>query len=344
MHARFLFFIYTLISISSALSSCYREIDLDKYRNEAGKDILALNSIITPDSVIAVSATQTYFFSDKHRESISVSDLDIQLSINGDNVGLLEYDPSRQLYMSHIKPNVEDVVEISTVYMDKTVFAKECVPKDMPIENITVTLRGPFSDAYSQKYYSFIYNITFTDNADEENYYFFRFNDCRNPKEPWKSTNLGSIDYSHSIVFQKLKDYMGASAPSWLMWNYPGLPFSDAGINGDRHSLTVIEDVKEDVISSEMKRDFKLFAINKAYYDYIVGNLMNIASIDDTPSGMIDLGLADPIRTFSNIHNGIGVFGCYTLSQKQLDVLPLVFPANGIRQGKNKKEEVKRNK
>ncbi len=102
MHARFLFFIYTLISISLALSSCYHEIDLDKYRDEAGKDILALNSIITPDSVIAVSATQTYFFSDKHRESISVPDLDIQLSINGDNVGLLEYDPSRQLYMSHL--------------------------------------------------------------------------------------------------------------------------------------------------------------------------------------------------------------------------------------------------
>ncbi len=334
MYTRFLFFIFILISISSALSSCYHEINLDKYKDEEGKDILTLNSIITPDSVIAVSATKTFFFSDKHTESIAVSDLDIQLLINGDNVGVLEYDPSRKLYMSHIKPNAEDIVEISTVYMNEKVYAKESVPKDVPIENIMVKLRGPFSDEFSQKYYSFTYEITFSDNSDEQNYYFFWFNDCRNRKEPWKSTNLGSIDYSHSIVFQKLKDYMGAAAPSSLMRHYTGLPFSDAGINGDRHTLTVIEDVMVDGISSEMIRDFKLFAINKAYYDYIVGNLIYIESIDDSPSGMFDLGLADPIRTFSNIHNGIGVFGCYTLSQKQLDVLPLVFPDDALQKNK----------
>ena len=47
--------------------------------------------------------------------------------------------------------------------------------------------------------------------------------------------------------------------------------------------------------------------------------------MDETPSGMIDVGLADPMRTISNINNGIGIFGCYTLSEKMIDVLPLVF-------------------
>ena len=91
------------------------------------------------------------------------------------------------------------------------------------------------------------------------------------------------------------------------------------------HTLTVEEKVLESMISKEMKRSIKLFAINKAYYEYIVGNLIYFESMDETPSGMIDVGLADPMRTISNINNGIGIFGCYTLSEKMIDVLPLVF-------------------
>ncbi len=325
MHTRILSLISTLFSISLTLTSCYHEIDLDKYRNESGKDLLTLNSIITPDSLIALSATKTFFFSDKHPESIPVEDLDINISMNGVNAGSLYYDPSKRLYMSDIKPKVDDVVEISTEYMGKTVYAKESVPRDVPIEDVSVRVKGPLTDEYGQRYYSFTYDITFLDNGEEENYYFFRFKESpSDPKAPWKSTILGTIDYSHNIVFQKLKDYMGDAAPSWLMWNPAGLPFSDEVINGNKYHLTVIEDVIERNISVEMKRDFNLFAINKAYFDYIIGNLMYVESTDETPTGMIDLGLADPIRTFTNIHNGIGIFGCYTLSEKRLDVLDMV--------------------
>lgn len=118
---------------------------------------------------------------------------------------------------------------------------------------------------------------------------------------------------------------MGDMAPSSLMSNPSGLPFTDEGINGMEHTLTVEEKVLESMISKEMKRSIKLFAINKAYYEYIVGNLIYFESMDVTPSGMIDAGLADPMRTISNINNGIGIFGCYTLSEKMIDVLPLVF-------------------
>lgn len=49
-------------------TSCYHEVDLDDFKNNEGKNLLTLNSLICPDSVIAVSATRPYFFSDKHNE------------------------------------------------------------------------------------------------------------------------------------------------------------------------------------------------------------------------------------------------------------------------------------
>lgn len=44
------------------LNSCYRDIDLNKYREAEGETLLTVNSIINPDSTVAVSATQMYFF------------------------------------------------------------------------------------------------------------------------------------------------------------------------------------------------------------------------------------------------------------------------------------------
>lgn len=315
-----------LTTLPLFLVSCYRDIDLDKYKEDAGKDILTVNSIITPDSTIAVAATKTFFFSDIHHESIIAEGLDISLSINGTYKGCLEFDSKKKLYVSDLKPKPNDVVDITTEYKGNKVYATEVVPEEVNIESVTVKMRGPFKEEFNGEYYMFTYNIVFKDNADRDDFYFLRFREApRDPLNPGKSTGLGQIDYSHNIVFQKLKDYMGDMAPSSLMSNPSGLPFTDEGINGMEHTLTVEEKVLESMISKEMKRSIKLFAINKAYYEYIVGNLIYFESMDETLSGMIDIGLADPMRTISNINNGIGIFGCYTLSEKMIDVLPLVF-------------------
>lgn len=326
MPSRTKYSITFLLLLCFSLTSCYHEIDLDKYRDEAGKNLLTLNSIINPDSPIAVSATETFFFSDKHLNPNAVPDLDILVTVNGENIAPLKYDAKTEMYVSDYKPNVGDVVELSTVYKGKEVRAKEQVPRQVPIEDITVSKKGPYYNAYGDRCYSFTYNITFSDCGNEENYYFIKFDmSPMNASAPGFNTSLGQINYSHNIVFQKLEDYMGDAVPSMLKRNPAGIPFSDDGIDGSRYTFVITEEIQEWAISKEIKRDIKLFSINKAYFEYIVNNLIYVESMDENPSGMIDLGLADPIRSFTNIENGLGIFGCYVLSQKRIDVSPLLF-------------------
>ena len=47
-----------------------------------------------------------------------------------------------------------------------------------------------------------------------------------------------------------------------------------------------------------MKRGFRLYAISKAYYDYLVSVLINQTGDKGLQGGMIDLGIADPVKVF----------------------------------------------
>ena len=49
------------------LASCYREQDLDRYRNDELSNMLTLNSLVSADSTVQVAATKPYFFSDVHK-------------------------------------------------------------------------------------------------------------------------------------------------------------------------------------------------------------------------------------------------------------------------------------
>ncbi|MGN0228793.1 MAG: DUF4249 family protein [Muribaculaceae bacterium] len=44
-------------------------------------------------------------------------------------------------------------------------------------------------------------------------------------------------------------------------------------------------------------------------------------SDDDIHSGMIDLGIAEPIKIYSNIAGGLGILGCYTCDFERIDVI-----------------------
>ncbi len=41
---------------------------------------------------------------------------------------------------------------------------------------------------------------------------------------------------------------------------------------------------------------------------------------------MIDLGIADPVKVYSNISGGVGILGCYTTAESEIDALKIVGP------------------
>lgn len=309
-------------------TSCYQDIDLDGYREQNGENLLTINSIINPDSTISVAATRTYFFSDIHNERSYIEDLDIERYLNGKSVGEMTFDKTSYMYISDIKPAECDNVEIRTSYKDSLVSAADIVPKKVGIESVSVSRQGPLS-IYTDRDYVFTYNITFTDPVGEDNFYFLQYD-----ASDWrKGVGMGERDFTYEYVFQQLARHINANVPGWEPYSPDGLPFSDHGIEGKKHTLMVKEIVQggngRDLTSySEMNRRFKLFSISRDYYNYLLSVIYNDSESEGLHGGMIDLGITEPIKYFSNINGGIGIVAAYTLDETEVDVMNIVgrFP------------------
>ncbi len=317
---------YILVALAAVLlSACERETDLDKYRDKDSENLLTLNAMICPDSTVQVSATKTYFFSDVHQERTYVKDLSIDVSVDGAARGTMAYDDSRHLYVSDVKVNPGEAVTVSTTYQGKAVTATDVMPQPVVIEDISVTRQGPMS-VYTDTDFIFTYGITFSDRPNESNYYFLQWDEV----DPSKDVRMGERDFTYEFVFQQLANEVHATLPGWTPYCAYGLPFSDKGIEGERHTITVKEIVQmamsADWRKTQMKRKFKLYTISKAYYNYLFSVLINQTNDKGIQGGLIDLGIVTPVKAYTNIDGGIGIMGCYTTAERELDVMQIVGP------------------
>ncbi len=323
--------IYSILfcaAISVLASGCYQDIDLDRYKGQNGEHLLTINSIVNPDSTVAVAATKTYFFSDVHNERDYVNGLDIQVLINGESRGSMIFDDKTGMYRSEVRPKVGDVVELSALYGDSAISCRDVIPATVRIESVKVGRRGPVA-VYTDRDYIFTYEITFTDPVDEDNYYFLHYDtaDFR------QGVSMGERDYTYEFVFQQLANRVNSNIPGWEPYSPYGLPFTDRGIEGQTHTLIVRETVQgangRDLTKyTRMDRRFKLFSISKDYYQYLLSVLYNDSDSEGLHGGMIDLGISEPVKYFSNIKGGVGIFAAYSLDQTDVDVMSIVgrFP------------------
>ncbi|MDE6077770.1 MAG: DUF4249 domain-containing protein, partial [Muribaculaceae bacterium] len=78
---RFSYFSFlSFLFLSVFMSSCEQELNLDKYRNPEMENMLVVNSILNPDSLIGVSVTHPFFFSTPHVKFEPVKGLDVQVT------------------------------------------------------------------------------------------------------------------------------------------------------------------------------------------------------------------------------------------------------------------------
>lgn len=310
---------FVLILALLITSSCYNDANMDEYRDDAGKNLLTLISVVSPDAPIQASATKTYFYADKHTNREYVKDLVIKIIINSEYKGIMKYDANKKLYVSDIKATPGDEIKLQTTYYGKNVSTSDVIPYQVEIENISASRIGPIN-VYSDHDYMVTYNITFTDKGDVDNYYFLRYDET----DVHLDLHMGERDYSYEFVFQQLANHINSTLPNWKPNNSYGLPFSDKGINGKRHTIIVKELINGSSFNlswfKQMNRKFRLYAISKPYYDYLVARIIYYNSDDDLQGGLIDLGMAEPIKMYSNIEGGVGIFGCYTTSEKNIDV------------------------
>lgn len=304
-------------------SSCYNEIDLDKYRDQEGKDLLTLNSMINPDSIITIFATKTAYYTDEettHRFEY-VKDLNIELAINdkiSQTMNMQVDTTGRIYYTSNLRANAGDKIEYTTTYKSKQVSGYDYCPHKVEIESVATRVEGPMIYD-SNNSYIIHYDIKFNDPQKKSNYYYLEIQDTVGGM----ITRVSSYIYEDEFVFQQLQNQIQALVPAWefpVITGGSGLPFSDYAIDGKSYTLKIKEIYPAYfAINKQMLgREIKLFAISENYYKYLVSILCNMNNIDF--NGIINIGMSNPIAIYSNINGGVGIVGAYNLDAQHINL------------------------
>lgn len=303
------------------LSGCEQELDLNRYKDPAFEKTLVVNSILNPDSLISVSVTHPYFFSDTHTSFTPVTSLDVQVAESDGIYRSLSYNPKSKLYISDKKPLEGEVINLRIKGNTEEVISCDTIPDKVEIKSVEAYAEGP-THIYWGSDYRFTYKITFQDTPDMENYYFLSIDDASLKTE---FSQMGQIDYTTDYVFQVLASMINNNISGWQPSGGFGYPFCDKDIDGKLYTITLSEILQNPFTSmiERLPRKVKLFSISRAYFQYMVSVLSMDYEDSALIGNMLSLGLMEPEKIYTNIIGGAGLMGSYNLSIVQIDLLEL---------------------
>lgn len=323
----------TALSISQIITSiivllllppaCERDLNLNDYYNPKIEKMLVVNSILNPDSLIKVSVTHPYFFSTPHLEFKTVSGLDINISDNEGKREILTLDERSGVYIANRYPSQGETIYLYINSDSDSVKTSDTLPLKVEIDNIEISGHGPTQNGDYN--YCFTYKISFQDTPDIDNYYFLKV------EEGWGNgkftETLGGLSYSDEYVFQVLAAMLNQHTQGWKangLASLSGFPFSDKGIDGKNHTITLTEKVYHNPAGdfrTALERKISLYSISKPYFDYMLSILSLDYDEEFLKGNLLSLGLMEPTRIYSNIQGGAGIMGSYIQTIAIIDLL-----------------------
>lgn len=303
----------------SLIPSCERDFSLDAFRDRDTDEMLVVNAIFNPDSVIKVSVTHPFFFSEPHTSYPPVRDLEVMVSENGGDWKCLGFDTAARLYTCEKRPDAGSTVRLRISGSGREVSAIDTVPHKVPIERVEVTGEGPMH-IYWDNDYRFTYRITFQDPPGENNFYFLAVD---SDALGYEFSQMGQVDYTLDYVFNVMAEMINKDIQGWRPDGVFGYPFSDKGIDGQRYTLTVSEILQSPwtQMIKKLPRRINLYAISRPYFEHMVSILSQDYDQVALKGNLLSLGLMEPTRIYTNIESGAGLLGCYNLSCVRLDLL-----------------------
>ena len=302
-----------LAALSALLFSCYKDIDMEKYRPEPD---LVLNGIISADTNIMLSISRTKFFTDTNRYEI-IKDAGVSLHVNGIFREHLQWMADKSfygggIYSSSYKPQTGDLIKIEATTTYGEAWVEETIPPKVLIEDVAFSRKliydhtnfnvDPYGNIIEVPTIEITYRITFTDNSETMNYYFIRID---NPRPPFE--DLGNLDYSSDPVFVEQVSVVDGLFGDKTIQGQGGRSFTDHLINGQRYTLVIRETlpgVNYDYAPAWDRR-ILLYAITKSYYNYLTSMQTSADAANST--NLSTFGFTEPVRIFTNINGGVGI-------------------------------------
>lgn len=290
--------------VSFVLSSCIDEVDLSDQINEKPKLVLYCRLCPQMDSTfIMLSNTQLLYGSGSHQKIALLPDGIVELSADGEHWARATFFAPANLYLitrqefpieeGHTyyirasRTGYDDVSAVCTVPYSRPVDARfdtVTVDKDVHWGEIWDM---PHKDAYVQWH----------DYPGEDNYYalvkYYR-------QESYNHNN--EVSYSY---------YMGYYV-CWLEEeNSEGKYFSDQGRDGQifRYITNELLDLEDNPYQVENDKDTKYFMAFLDKNSYLYESTLS------DEYGIFNNFLLEPLHTYSNIENGYGLFGAFTMQE-----------------------------
>lgn len=309
-------FNYKFISIYALILSfivlgvaCEKTIEIDL---EDAKIKIVVNSLINPDSTIKVNITRSRHILD-NAEISALTDASVKLYEDETFIGDMTH-ISGGNYQIDYKPQIgkEYKVEVAHEKYDNVQGVTKVLPSIPIIMIDTVTS----IDEYGNPILNF--KVNFSDPVDETNYYLFKIRNTYDYEE-WDEnliiydtlyvgpdTTIIDEDHGGYVSFYRTEDLWINSDDLIIeeyMWS-SGVIFSDEIINGENYSFSG-EINKWSLYGSENNISFELHALSPETFKYYKSVNQHYDTSGDP--------FAEPVIVFTNIENGIGIFGGSTI-------------------------------
>lgn len=300
--------LYTLL-LGVFLTSCYRKIDLDEYRTTPK---MVINSVVSPDTVVMASITRTWFYPDK-KPYVNLPHAHVELYINNQYIETMQWktlnnprnpDQPDTLFLSNTIPAEGDRIKIVASTPEYgTVTAEDIIPKKVAIKNASHTIKkgnGVYQGTISD-YFEIYYEVTFDEFPEKNNYYLAKITQIKTGYYGYYETEIDYID----PVFKEQDAILDESMAFNGLEKRGGALFTDQSINGQTYTLQIKETTAE--LDETEQRIISIYSLSESYFLYLL-SLQKIAG-STLEGGLGNIGLAEPLRVYSNVERGTGILG-----------------------------------
>ncbi|MDD2247099.1 MAG: DUF4249 domain-containing protein [Proteiniphilum sp.] len=303
--------IYPLFIVTIFLMSCEKYID---FKETISDPLLVLNATLTPDSMVSIQLTQSQFVLGEFKPFPTVRDADVTIFVNGEMKEKLIH-RSDGIYMGEYSPVPKDEIKVKVIVDGyNRIFSQTVIPHKPIITVTDSTVSTRTVVANETVYRTLKLQLKLNDTFNEENYYYIK--GVRNYYCEDKlllslpiSLDLSSVLKNNVIDEDIFNEIIGND----LDKNRSANLFSDLLIDGenilfDFHLSDIIgstTSVNGDELDDDMSIEYiiEIGEISVELYHYLIS--VNKALVNE------DMPFFEPFRVYTNIENGIGIFGSY---------------------------------
>lgn len=315
----------TLLLLSVLLlPSCEKEIE---FNGTITEPLVVVNSYLIPDSTIRVQLSKSRFFLDSKTDYDRINNATVSISINhnvdetlrftsaGNYTGTYKPQPGDSVTLRIKVPGEKEIYSLAVIPAPSTIIALDTLSRRQTsrhpagIQNDTITswmtnynleLGLRIKDPAQQKNYyrlSILYNEEYSE-WDYRNYYYTYFTLKGVSNETSGNNLLSLIDEESQKEFHLFPDDLFDGKEIVIRFNLNEYVLERAPGNIDPNPKAQISYI---VNLQSINRETYLFLKSKDASQEVINNVFT-----------------EPVQIYSNIQNGIGIFGAITNNKKVL--------------------------